>query len=190
MLDKLNVNHEIEYKTIINQTLFNQLIASFDTVKIEQINSYFDTIDHELLALKIIIRIRECNSNFLWTMKVTDNTGVIEYEEPIIGDTLEAFDNTNIKTILKYYQIDISKLILIGHLKTIRYLHKTKDYELCFDNNYYLSKHDYELEYEVKSDHLDHFANFISILNRFNIKYQPSIPKALRLFHYQKATNN
>lgn len=186
----MNVNHEVEYKTMIDQTSFNQLIASFDTVKVEQVNSYFDTIDHELLTTKIIIRIRKNNNSCLWTMKVTDHTGVIEYEEPVIGGTIEAFDNTNIKSILNHYQIDINNLILIGQLKTIRYLHKTKDYELCFDDNYYLAEHDYELEYEVKSDHLDHFANFISILNRFNIKYQPSIPKALRLFHHQKATSS
>jgi len=74
------INREIEFKTIITEEQYNQLIKEFglDNNIFAQTNHYFDTDDQKLLNEQTVLRIRQKGNNYKLTKKTRALVGADE----------------------------------------------------------------------------------------------------------------
>jgi uncharacterized protein YjbK len=165
----MNTNLEIEYKTLITQQEFNQLLAYFNQYKlINQTNYYYQSTNS--LRKKIAARIRQIDSSFELTFKIKQDKGKLEVNFNVPSNSIDHFNRPDVQTFLKSHGYN-RQWVFIGELHTTRHLIVEEFGELCIDHNRYLGIEDYELEYEVKHDDEDlAYARFIQILNQFSIK--------------------
>lgn len=165
---------EKEYKVLINQENFNNIIKNYNFKEVVQINHYYDNINLKNIA----VRIREIKSKFIFTLKHVVNDQVIEHEievkENNIGDK-------DIQNILNNLNIS-GKLEYIGSLKTTRYLLEDEFGELCIDKNEYLDFVDYEIEYELFNHNDDKLDYFINLLKKNNIPYKENKIRKIKRF--------
>ena len=76
----MNTSLEIEFKTAINEEMYEVLIKKYhlkDKTFI-QINHYFDTENKEIINQKNILRIRQKGDNYKITKKEPSPNGTIE----------------------------------------------------------------------------------------------------------------
>lgn len=176
----MHTNLEIEYKTLVTQEQFKRLRDRFSVGRAsKQINTYFDTPDRQLLAVKVACRIRISEHAIEATVKRKTVEGVLEYNV-----TLDQFDPSVFRTEAfqnLFTSLGIhGDLIEVGQTETYRTIVDEPLGQLCFDENHYNGKIDYELEYETIGDPLAGYARFMEILTMENIPYVPSISKMQR----------
>ncbi|TFG81821.1 MAG: CYTH domain-containing protein [Erysipelotrichales bacterium] len=176
----MRINNEIEYKTLVSEDQFNRLLAHFTISKtIHQTNTYFDTADRKLKAMRIACRIRVSDVMIEATVKESTDEGILEYNQ-----TLETFDPDVFKTkefrnLFKRLHMT-EPLFEIGNASTTRFIVEEEQGELCFDRTVFQNHTDFELEYEVKVDAQLGYARFMHILELEDIPYVASKSKMIR----------
>ncbi|MCR5349616.1 MAG: CYTH domain-containing protein [Acholeplasmatales bacterium] len=180
----MNMNKEIEFKTFIDEDVYNKLINDFslDNNVFAQTNHYFDTDDTKLLQEQTVLRIRQKGNNYKITKKTRAEVGAEEthifISKEKAQDLLEhGFDASIIG--LPYF---VHK---IAELTTYRVSTPYKNGTLFFDKSVYYGKVDYEIEYEVDEVN-EGLKDFKQFLESYNIEYKESIRKSKRAFDNRK----
>ena len=180
----MNMNKEIEFKTFINEDVYNKLINDFglDNNVFAQTNHYFDTDDTKLLQEQTVLRIRQKGNNFKITKKTRAEVGADEthifISKEKAEDILEhGFDASIIG--LPYF---VHK---IAELTTYRVSTPYKNGTLFFDKSVYYGKTDYEIEYEVDEVN-EGLKDFKQFLDSYQIEYKESIRKSKRAYDNRK----
>lgn len=180
MLENLS-NKERELKILLNKNQFNKLLNSYDFHnKIIQTNTYYDSPENIVKSMDGAVRIRTINDKrFIFTLKKRiDPITLIELEKEIESDDLKQLKDPEVLKWLKEYHIPLEKLEPITTFTTIRHIIKTKDAEICLDENKFGNKIDYEAEYEYKIDH-DGRKEFNTFLHTIGLEYKKNCSSKL-----------
>lgn len=164
-------NLEIEYKILLNENQFNTLSALYpNKTFIKQVNTYYDTKNHDLRKNKCAMRIREKEGKFLITLKTPASVGHHEYECYVNENSPEIFNQSEIRLVLDALHIS-NEFIELASCTTYRAVCVLDKAELCFDYNEYNGICDYEIEYEQTEDH-DGMTEFNKILSKIGLVYE------------------
>ena len=115
---------------------------------------------------------------FRSTFKIKQAKGRLEVNFDVSSNDLKMFSRADVQSFLLdngYTQA----FTYLGTLTTLRRLIVETDGELCIDENHYLGKVDYELEYEVTQNEERAFARFNDLVTT----YQLSNEKAKTKYH-------
>jgi len=176
----MRTNTEIEYKTLVTRDQFERLLSHFPAFKtVTQTNTYFDTQDRKLKAMKVACRIRVSDGSIVATVKHKVDQGVMEYDIDLEEFDATVFQRDEFRRLFEELGMN-EDLIVVGVAKTVRSIVDEPLGELCFDRNTYRGITDYELEFEVKGDSVAGYRRFMEILELENIPYIPSISKMQR----------
>ncbi|GFH42789.1 adenylate cyclase [Lactococcus hodotermopsidis] len=187
----MQINLEIEYKTLLSLGEYDQLAKYFRHLKpIRQTNHYFDSHDLKLRENKLSLRIRTFDNKAEMTLKIPQTVGNLEHNVALTLD--EARDilkrkklpenDTKIQKITNILQnmaINVSDITVLGALTTIRRECQSKIGLMALDKNDYLGKIDYELELEVKDAKTGEIA-FDNFLSDNHIEYRYARSKVVR----------
>lgn len=181
----MKTNVEIEFKTPLTETQYNDLIQLFelDNNIFKQTNFYFDSESLFFRKQKTVLRIRRKHNNyFKVTLKSHSDQGA--FEQHVLLDEAQALSmiehGFNTKA---YFDIDCD-VKLIGSLDNYRVSTPYKDGELFFDKIEYAGKVDYELEYEVDNYELGKKC-FEHFLETHHIENRPALRKSERIYQLQ-----
>ena len=187
----MQTNLEIEYKTLLSLSEFDQLGKRFSHVApVRQTNHYFDTPDLKLRANKLSLRIRTFDDAAEMTLKIPQKVGNLEHNIALTSEEANAILATktlpqnciniqNILELLKGYAIDLSAIRVLGSLTTTRREYETSIGLMALDKNEYSGRLDYELELEV-ADARSGEKNFNYFLKDNQIKYRYARSKVVR----------
>ena len=171
---------EIEYKSLLSETEFGKLKKQFSEFPpILQTNTYFDSEDRSLYQQHISLRIRQMNGEFVLTIKHPYGEHVQEYNAEIADSKLSTL--VSHPYIEKYINPYISREIgVLGTLSTSRISIPFRQGVLCLDQNMYLNKIDYELEYELNENCTDDYEGFLFFLAQYEIDEKKAKGKFFR----------
>lgn len=187
----MQTNLEIEYKTLLSLSEFDQLGKRFSHVApVSQTNHYFDTPDLKLRANKLSLRIRTFDDAAEMTLKIPQKVGNLEHNIALTSEEANAILATktlpqnciniqNILELLKGYAIDLSAIRVLGSLTTTRREYETSIGLMALDKNEYSGRLDYELELEV-ADARSGEKNFNYFLKDNQIEYRYARSKVVR----------
>ena len=187
----MQTNLEIEYKTLLSLSEFDQLGKRFSHVApVRQTNHYFDTPDLKLRANKLSLRIRTFDDAAEITLKIPQKVGNLEHNIALTSEEANAILATktlpqnciniqNILELLKGYAIDLSAVRVLGSLTTTRREYETSIGLMALDKNEYSGRLDYELELEV-ADARSGEKNFNYFLKDNQIEYRYARSKVVR----------
>ena len=187
----MQTNLEIEYKTLLSLSEFDQLGKRFSHVApVSQTNHYFDTPDLKLRANKLSLRIRTFDDAAEMTLKIPQKVGNLEHNIALTSEEANAILATktlpqnciniqNILELLKGYAIDLSAVRVLGSLTTTRREYETSIGLMALDKNEYSGRLDYELELEV-ADARSGEKNFNYFLKDNQIEYRYARSKVVR----------
>ena len=187
----MQTNLEIEYKTLLSLSEFDQLGKRFSHVApVRQTNHYFDTPDLKLRANKLSLRIRTFDDAAELTLKIPQKVGNLEHNIALTSEEANAILATktlpqnciniqNILELLKGYAIDLSAVRVLGSLTTTRREYETSIGLMALDKNEYSGRLDYELELEV-ADARSGEKNFNYFLKDNQIEYRYARSKVVR----------
>lgn len=166
----MNNNLEIEYKILLTEEQFNELLKSYPKQTfVCQINTYYDTEDFALRKQGRAMRIREKEGKFLYTCKVPTQAGHMEYEIFVAENSVDALNIPEIQNLL--HDLNVTGSVHpIATCTTHRAVVKLEKAELCFDINDYNGIRDYEVEYECTQVH-DGISEFNQILSKIQLKF-------------------
>lgn len=182
---------EIEYKILLTQDIFHQILHDYQnkiTKDYIQINDY---LTHPILSQKkYMLRIRTKNNQYELTLKrpyqnhrLETNLSLTETEKNLF---LQHRLKNEITDILENDGIKINELQHPFSLTTHRYDIQLPEGVLSLDENTYLDQHDYELEFEV-NDETQGFSQFLKIIEPYHLHYQHNCPnKVARAFEAYK----
>lgn len=176
----MNEKFEIEYKTLIdNPTAYRLLALGIFNYSGKQLNKYYDTVDNELQAKKIVFRIREKEKSFLFTAKRQSESGLKETEFRV-----DSFNpkHESIDELKKIHEIT-SDLNEIGSTLTYRYTYNDSYGEWCLDFNVFTNSSDIELEYELKDGVFNKEDYFESQLKKWDVPLNPCPSKFVRMLN-------
>lgn len=165
---------EKEYKVLINQDDYKELLGSFGFNKnYRQVNYYFDTKDNYCKLNNITIRIREKENKYYLQVKVPikyDNALHIKKEyEKTYSFLKTQITSDELKTLTC---LEIPTVNCIGMLATQRKEYIINDSILCLDKNEYNGVIDYELEIEFQRQ-VD--KSVIPILNEMGLNFDKTV---------------
>ena len=167
----MNTNLEREYKVLLTMEQFEALNEQQNQwVVVRQINTDYDTKDLQIRKQKGSMRIRERAGSFLFTLKLHQGDGLMEYEKLLPCNDVSALEDSEIKELLKQFDIK-EDIIAITSLITDRAIVETDVAEICFDHNFYNGHEDYEIEYEYKTAHQG-LAEFQKLLDPIHVTYE------------------
>ncbi|GHU43746.1 adenylate cyclase [Bacilli bacterium] len=187
----MQTNLEIEYKTLLSLSEFDQLSKRFRHVTpVRQTNHYFDTPDLQLRGNKLSLRIRTFDDAAEMTLKIPQKVGNLEHNIALTSEEAYAIlglkklpqNGINIQSILellKGYAIDLAAISVLGSLTTTRREYETTIGLMALDKNEYSGKVDYELELEV-ADAPSGEKNFNHFLKDNQIEYRYARSKVVR----------
>ncbi|GGE33267.1 CYTH domain-containing protein [Streptococcus himalayensis] len=181
------MNHlEIEYKTLLSKTAFDNLQPLFKQAPlVQQTNYYIDSPDFSLREHKMALRIRTYENRAELTLKIPKTVGNMEYNQLMSLEEGENLLQTfslpagEIKSILEQENIALSSLEILGSLTTLRREMALPIGLLALDESQYLGTTDYELEMEV-SDAEKGEQDFMDFLHTHGISYQAAPSKIAR----------
>ncbi|MDR0921401.1 MAG: CYTH domain-containing protein [Lactobacillales bacterium] len=190
----MSKNLEIEYKTLLTEQNYQDLLTHFNFIKDEQftqVNHYFDTDKLELKSRGMGLRVRTLESRAELTLKVPQPFGLLEttdnltLEEATQVIEQEQIPDGFVKDELLKFHLKPEKLKRIGCLKTTRAEKEISEGLLAIDESWYGNKHDYELELEVKNPQTGE-ENFNKLLASLGIKKISSKNKVARMMEESK----
>ena len=183
-MGNLHKNQEIEFKTLIDEKMYYELLKEFDLENniFKQINHYFDTKDGKLIKEQTVLRIREKCNNFKLTKKTRGEVGADETHLFITKDEAQKLIANGFNAEIIGIPFEVSK---VAELTTFRASAPYKDGTIFFDKSEYYGNTDYEIEYEV-DDVVEGKKDFIDFLDSHNIVYKESIRKSKRAFDNRK----
>ncbi|MEG0592245.1 MAG: CYTH domain-containing protein [Coprobacillus sp.] len=165
---------EIEYKILITQDIFQQMINNNQVERdYIQTNYYFT---HPILqAKKYMLRIREKDNTYELTLKRPYLTHQLETNIIIDKQTKDKlishqYINNEIIDILQKEGINPLELVQQFSLTTHRYDIQLNEGTLSLDHNQYLGKEDYELEFEVYHEK-EGYEKFLEIISAYQLQY-------------------
>lgn len=165
----MHKNIELEYKILVDEHSFYELLKEYPNLVFhEQINTYFDTKDHQIRKMHGAMRIRK-KDNFIFTLKLPSKQGLLEYECEVEDDSITSLSKKEIQDLLLEHGIQ-GEFVKLTTLHTKRAVFETDYAQLCFDISSYNGIVDYEIEYEYKQAH-DGEKVFNAILNKVNLAY-------------------
>ena len=173
----MNEQIEIEYKMLITQDIYHNIINDYKDYIINhyvQTNYYFT---HPLFfKKKYMLRIREKNNTYELTLKRPYLNHRLETNVELTKEEADLFFNhkdidNEIINILKDEGIHVSDLIQQFSLKTTRYDMKLEYGILSADYNEYNGISDYEIEYEVFDQKLG-LIHFKDIISKYHLEYK------------------
>ena len=179
---------EIEFKTMINKNeydLLNETLFASE-LSIRQSNFYFDDQNKSLYKQNKMVRIRQIDTSFLFTLKTPLELGVLE--EEIELEDLNIKDN---KLTNLFQSLDIKQ----ENLEVISISHTTRKEKSdcfgtwCLDYNTFESHIDYELEYELHPEvnYEEALEHFHLEFKKLNITFKKAKPKYIRALESQIA---
>lgn len=183
-------NNEIEFKQLLTEKQYNVIHKTYfnEIEPFKQSNFYIDTPDFDLKDHKSALRIRVKDEYLEMTLKIPAEVGLTEYNfethvvpelnKPIPEQSLPS----EIADQLTKMDIDLTKLIILGSLKTERLEKEINGNLLVLDKSTYLDFEDFELEYEVE-DYDEGLIQFKSILEKFDMKHEIPANKVQRFFN-------
>ncbi|UBV39416.1 CYTH domain-containing protein [Staphylococcus xylosus] len=183
-------NNEIEFKQLLTEKQYNVIHKTYfnEIEPFKQTNFYIDTPDFDLKDHKSALRIRVKDEYLEMTLKIPAEVGITEYNfethvvpelnKPIPEQSLPS----EIADQLTKMDIDLTKLIILGSLKTERLEKEINGNLLVLDKSTYLDFEDFELEYEVE-DYDEGLIQFKSILEKFDMKHEIPANKVQRFFN-------
>ncbi|MEY8619568.1 CYTH domain-containing protein [Staphylococcus xylosus] len=186
----MTTNNEIEFKQLLTEKQYNVIHKTYfnEIEPFKQTNFYIDTPDFDLKDHKSALRIRVKDEYLEMTLKIPAEVGLTEYNfethvvpelnKPIPEQSLPS----EIADQLTKMDIDLTKLIILGSLKTERLEKEINGNLLVLDKSTYLDFEDFELEYEVE-DYDEGLIQFKSILEKFDMKHEIPANKVQRFFN-------
>lgn len=182
-------NLEIEYKTLLTENEYEQLIKKFSLEKATpffQRNFYFDTKDFFLKKNNYALRIRQFKKGGEQTLKIPQKKGKLEVTDPLSATELVSLlekktlkPNSSVEQALKKCQLSLNDLLFLGDLTTYRLELNTPLGILALDKSYYQGKVDYELELEVQNTKTTK-EDFLQFLNDSHVIYKKAHSKTKR----------
>lgn len=193
---KMNESIEIEYKTMLTQQEYLQLMTHYQLSSshlVTQTNLYFDTSDYQLKEKNMGLRIRYFDSDAEATLKIPRQVGLLEVTDRIkLSEVKKALETNQfpesaqqITSVLNKEGISKDNLNLIGRLVTKRAELNISEGKLALDENWYRDQHDFELELEVQGSGRNK-TDFFALLKQFNIPYRPAKNKIVRAVTIRK----
>ncbi|WP_375088227.1 CYTH domain-containing protein [Peribacillus sp. RS7] len=186
----MNQHIEIEFKNLLSEKEFRQLIDYFHIVASNfksQKNHYFDTLEFHLKNQGSALRIREKNGRYELTLKQPATEGLLETNQDIPEEAAYAFLNHNtfpegeIQHLILECGINPKDFTCFGTLKTDRVEFPYKDGLLVLDHSSYVNQEDFELEYEV-TDAKAGKKNFLTLLETLQIPQRETENKVKRFY--------
>ena len=156
-----NYQIEKEYKMMLEESKFKMIISGLNPDTVTRQNNFYYTASHNMG-----MRIREIDQHYYYTLKHYINGEVREYEWEIPDNNI---DDPSITNLLNELHIDHP--VYMGSLFTTRYIKADPLGTLCLDENEYLGKIDYELEYELKDATQDDYKTLEEFLKTYNLSY-------------------
>ncbi|MCJ1999699.1 CYTH domain-containing protein [Lactococcus piscium] len=187
----MKTNLEIEYKTLLSLSEFDQLSKRFNHIKpIRQTNYYFDTPDLKLRKNKLSLRIRTFSDAAEMTLKIPQSVGNMEHNLALTSQQATAILKADsllghgallqsMLDLLDQYTLDLDAIHTLGSLTTTRREYQTPIGLMALDRNEYTNKVDYELELEVEDAGLGE-QNFNTFLKENKIEYRYARSKVVR----------
>ncbi|MCQ9212591.1 MULTISPECIES: CYTH domain-containing protein [unclassified Streptococcus] len=180
-------NHlEIEYKTLLTKTEFEELSSEFSDVSpFYQTNYYIDTPDFKLRKQHCSLRIRTLDNHAELTLKIPQKIGNQEYNQELTLKHAQAIiqkvqlPDGQILKLLQQTQVPLELLTIWGHLTTKRYEKETSVGLMALDKNTYANQIDYVLEVEVQDAQQGHLA-FKEYLKQHQIDFKYASSKVAR----------
>lgn len=170
----MNTNLEIEYKTMLTQSQFEQLSLDYNTIpNIKQVNYYYQYTD---LSKMIAARIRQIDDEFELTFKIKQAKGRLEVNFSVPSNDANVFNREDVKSFLLKNDYPQS-FTYLGELTTYRRLIKEAHGDLCIDENHYLGTIDYELEYEVTQDEDKATLRYLELIERYHLNNEKAKTK-------------
>jgi len=184
----MSTNLEIEFKNMLNESEYEQLLNHF-SISEEQIwtqkNVYFDTKAFDLKRQKAALRVRIKNNTYELTLKTQAEVGLLETNQMITKTDYTTLKhdhrliNGPVYEALMDLGININDLRVITDLTTKRAEVDYQDGLLVLDKSFYGEVIDFELEYEVK-DYNKGLNIFNELLAKHNIPTRPAQNKIKR----------
>lgn len=175
----MNTNIEKEYKLLVDEKQFKQLLSFYPTVVFKkQVNTYYDTKNNQIQSMKGAMRIREIDHSFLFTLKLLINDDLFEYECVVDCNDINIFNTDEVKSLLDQFSI-YGPFRKTNTLTTNRGMFVSENAELCFDENFYNQTKDFEIEYEYKREH-DGLTQFNNILQKISLTYEKNCPSKIK----------
>lgn len=147
---------EIEYKTLLTKTEFEDLTSEFSDISpLLQTNYYIDTPDFSLRKHRFSLRVRTLEQYAELTLKIPQKIGNQEYNQALSLKDAKAIiqkvelPKGEILELIRQIGISLEDLNVWGHLTTKRYEKETPIGLMALDKNSYANRTDYELEVEV-----------------------------------------
>ncbi len=187
----MHTNHEIEYKTLISEALFQRLCKAYPNAAVhDQTNVYYESETMSLKSMGFAIRIRDLDGKHLFTMKQKAEKGHQEYELYLKENSPEALNHPELVTLFEQFKIT-GPFKSIGSLHTLRRSISLDYGELCLDENEYCGIKDYEIEFEIDAEHPKEAEyQFNQLLERFQITYVQAEAKRTRCLNQMKKENS
>ncbi|MQR96740.1 CYTH domain-containing protein [Fictibacillus phosphorivorans] len=182
---------EIEFKNLLTQLEFLRLIDEFDVKQetfYKQTNYYFDTQQFDLKHHRSALRVRTKNNGNTLTLKQKLDKHILETHQTVSEEIFEGLLNGDplpsgeVSDQIKKMNIDVKGITYLGELTTFRAEFPYKDGLLVLDENYYLGKIDYEIEYE-SADYISGLNNFNELLTIKQIPVRDTESKIARFFN-------
>lgn len=188
---------EIEFKNLLTKAEYNRLLKEFNITSKDiftQENYYFDTHDFRLKELTSALRIRRKNDQYELTLKQPAKVGLLETTQLLSEDDYQSAINCSHLPIgvvldrINEMGISPNDIEYFGLLKTNRVEFPYKNGILVFDHSFYLTKEDYEVEYESE-DYQQGLSVFLQFLDQYGIPKRKTENKIQR-FYQQKLLQN
>ena len=167
-------NLEIEYKMLLTEEVFHQLMNDFTGHTYSQTNYYLTSI--ELGALRYSLRIREKEGYYEMSLKTPAANGRMEHNLEITKEDLVMIQNgqmpdNEITCLLKDKGFDLSLIKQSYSLTTIRRDVPFDSGMLSLDENHYNGITDYELEFEVNDEEAG-LKQFKELCEIYHLQYK------------------
>ena len=177
----MNVNIEIEFKSLINKEKYDTLLKTFNLENniFKHTNYYFDTKNQDLNKQKIVLRIRHREKgSYKLTLKSQSDYESYEYHVFLEEETALKIikDGFNTKEYFEQINYDV---LFVASLDNYRSKTPYEEGTLFIDYCEYCGNTDYEIEYEV--NHYEKGLNAWELLiKKYDIKVLPLKRKSER----------
>ena len=181
---------EIEFKNLLTYHEFVRLTDEFGISQNdfkEQTNYYFDSLDFKLKQHKSALRVRIKSETYTLTLKQQYDQHILETHQVITKDIFtemiegQPLPSGEVAEAIKKLDIDGTEITFLGELMTLRVELPYKDGLLVLDENHYLGKIDYEIEYE-SADYKVGLKSFDELLHSMQIPRRETASKVGRFF--------
>ncbi len=171
-------NIEIESKILLTKANYDKLVKglNFPKISLVQTNYYLDSREQVLKKYGMVLRVREGDQKFIFTMKAPLSEGLLEKNQALTAEEAgklidkNVFPSGEIYNFLETLHLVPEELEVLATLTTFRKVLEYKDTKLDISQNTYDDNIDYELE--CSSDSAERSQSTLKeICEQFNIPF-------------------